>query len=229
MKRLLLLAPLLAVVVGCSTATHQTAASSHAKTTATTPVSPHRTGPTAVATRPTHTPTTASSGPAATRQTAQPTSGAAQPHRSTGPVVRDGHTADPVVPAAAASFTQNVSYSDGIKVAITGVKQETATGTGAGMRPGEAVTKFAIRLSNGSQSPVRLDQVVVTVTFDNGSMQAEPLYANGSEDFSGQVSPGGSATATYAFTIPQSALGSVVMTVDFDGTHSAATFQGPVR
>jgi hypothetical protein len=74
-----------------------------------------------------------------------------------------------------------------------------------------------------------MNQVVVTVTYGTANLQAQPVYDGPVNDFSGTVQPGKATDATYAFRIPTDQLDRVVMRVDFDGLHAAATFSGKVQ
>jgi hypothetical protein len=163
------------------------------------------------------------------KSTRQPAAGSARPGRSAGPLVRDGKTANPVVKAAAQPFNKEISYSDGVRLQVPHIAQQTDTGQGPGARPGDPVTVFTVRITNNSAGTLNLDRVVVNVGLDNGSLQAQPAYVNGTNDFSGSVASHASSTTAYAFTIPTADLGAVVLTVDFDGRHAAATFTGSIR
>lgn len=212
MKRLLPIGLLLAVLAGCSGA-HSTrsAATGGAHPSGRAASDPSSVGPPI----PTPGPTSAAGG---SRQ-----------RQAGGALVRDGKTAKPAFSAAPAPFDKAISYSDGIKLKITHVAARTETGEGVGARPGDPVSVFTVRITNNSAASLDLNQVVVNLDFDNGRMQAQPVYSDGTNDFSGSVASHSSMTTSYAFTIPTTDLGAVAMTVDFDGRHAAATFTGSVR
>lgn len=126
-------------------------------------------------------------------------------------------------------FASPARYTDGLTVAVRKIEHGTVTDTGAGAMTGQARTVFTLRLTNGSRSPVDLDQVVISTTYGKSRTAASPVYGGDLGDFAGVVRPGGTATARYGYAIPTSDLGNVVMTVDFDGRHASAVFRGSAR
>ena len=141
------------------------------------------------------------------------------------PVVRNGVRPHPSISASPAPFDQSVVYPDGVKLTVTDIHQGRVTGQGPGVVKGPKTT-FDLRFTNGSDEAVSLDQVVPTATFGKPARLAAPVYDARTQDFGTTVRPGGSATATYAFSIPASELGDVTIHLDFDGRHYAASFHG---
>lgn len=131
--------------------------------------------------------------------------------------------------AAKQPFTVPVSYPDGITLKIVSMKQGTATGVGPGAFVGAPVTQFDVELVNTSERDLVLDQVVTTLLYGSPSRLASPVYQDGAVDLAGTIAKGATVKATYLFSIPTAQLGRVSMTVDFDGKHGAATFEGAVR
>jgi hypothetical protein len=144
------------------------------------------------------------------------------------PVQRNGSVPTPHILARTEPFTRQVRYPDHITVGILGVHQSVSHGHGPGEMAGRPVTTMRIRFGNFSQRRVDLTQVVVTVIYGSEGRIASPVYQNAEQDFHSMVRPGHTAVATYAFSVPKSELGHVVMKVDFDGLHAAATFAGPL-
>lgn len=171
----------------------------------------------------------------ATRGSSSTTPGSTPPNidtpASTAPVVRDGKTPSPAVSAPAAPFVKGTkaAYADGISVQIRQITQGVTTGSGPGVLAGRPKTTFVIVFTNNSRKPVDMNRVVVTVIYGPNHLQAAPVYDDSVNDFSGTVAPGRSTNATYSFTIPAASLNQVVMRVDFDGLHAAATFTGKVQ
>ncbi len=144
------------------------------------------------------------------------------------PVERNGSVPTPHIRAQVEPFAKPVVYPDHITVRILSVHQSVSKGRGPGEIAGQPLTTMRIRFGNSSKKPINLTQVVVTVVYGAEGRLASPNYEAGEQDFHSVVAPGKSATATYAFSIPHSGLSHVVMRVDFDGLHAAATFTGPL-
>lgn len=145
------------------------------------------------------------------------------------PVVRPGKPAHPVVAAAEGRFaaTAPATYSDGVSVRVDRVTRRVETGEGRGSFPGRPQTAITLTLTNGSSRTVDLTQVVVTTTYGTPPRFASPVYEHpDAGDFTGTVEPGGTASATYVFSIPPGQARSAVMMVDFDSVHGAAEFTG---
>ena len=145
------------------------------------------------------------------------------------PVKRNGKAAHPSVSAPPASFTKPVRYVDGTSLQVTAIHQGTVSGQGPGVFPGQPITTFDLRLTNGTTKAIDLNQVVVTATYGNPKRVASPVYSASAHDFGGTAAPGASVNATYGFSIPTASLGAVVMFVDFDGVHASGTFEGSAR
>ena len=133
------------------------------------------------------------------------------------------------VKANKASFTQTVTYADGLRVRVAGIKQGTSTGQGPGVFVGAPQSSVSLEIVNGTTSAVKLDEVVVSMVYGKPMRLAAPVYDQGSRDLSGTVAAGAKVTADYQFSVPVKDLGNVVMTVDIDGSHSVATFSGSAR
>ncbi len=141
------------------------------------------------------------------------------------PVIRDGVRPHPTISADPEPFDRPVTYPDGVKLAVTGIDQGRVSGQGPGVVAGPKTT-FHLRFTNGSDRAVSLDQVVPTAGFGSPARLARPVYDDRTQDFGTTVKPGATATATYAFSIPPGELSHVVIHLDFDGRHVAATFRG---
>lgn len=133
------------------------------------------------------------------------------------------------VKANKGTFTQAVTYSDGLRIRVAGITQGTSTGQGPGVFVGAPQTKVSLEIVNNSSSDLKLDAVVVSMVYGKPTRLAAPVYDQASRDLSGTVKAGGKVTADYQFSVPLKDLGNVVMTVDIDGLHSAATFTGSAR
>ncbi|MGI8867727.1 MAG: hypothetical protein ACR2F6_02450 [Mycobacteriales bacterium] len=126
-------------------------------------------------------------------------------------------------------FTRAVTYSDGVSLRVTGMKQAAVTGQGPGVITGEPTTTFNATLTNKGTRPINLNQVVVTAVYGSPGRLAKPVYDATSQDFAGTIKPGASSKAAYAFSIPTNELGHVKIAIDFDGAHAAAMFEGSAK
>lgn len=146
-------------------------------------------------------------------------------------VSRPGQPEQPTVTADSVAFSAPTTYGDNTVLTITKATAEVETGNGPGVFNGREFVKFDLELTNGSGQPIDLNSVVVTAYYGTTNQLAAPVYtpSAGTEDFSGVVEPGATATASYGFAVPTSELGNVTMVVDFDAVHSSATFTGAVN
>lgn len=173
--------------------------------------------------------------PSTTATDSQPSAGRVpaplpNPVTSVTKVPRPGVSAGPSVTAPPVGYTQAVAYPDGVSLEIVKVAKGVEQGHGPGDMAGREYVRFTVRLSNGSAKAINLNQVVVTLFYGASRQLAAPVYAFevDSHDFGGTVEPGASTEAAYAFAIPATELADVTMAIDFDGTHSLATYRGKV-
>ena len=140
------------------------------------------------------------------------------------------HAAKSRVSAPKGSLTSGLRYRDGVRITVSDIAQATTTAQGPGSVTGQPKTSFALRLDNGSRTAVDVSQVVVRLTYGSSPARlAPPVYGTGAEDFAGTVAPGGSTTATYAFSIPSNKLSRVGLSVDLDASHAPAVMNGSAR
>src|SRR4051794_20411201 len=125
-------------------------------------------------------------------------------------------------------FAATASWSDGATVRMSKAHQQVTSGTGPGELAGQPQTVFTLELTNGSDSPLDLNTVVVQATYGSGPTQASPIYDEQTVDFGGTLAPGDTATAVYSFAIPDDQLGDVTLSVDVDGYRFPAVFSGAV-
>lgn len=146
------------------------------------------------------------------------------------PVKRSGSTSGKRITAESATFAKAIRWSDGVRLQVVDLEQGVTNGVGAGSTQGAPVTTFSLKLTNDSDKTVDVSSVVLTTVYGGKSkLIAQPVYDQGTSDFSGTVAPGKSAAASYAYTIPTKQLGSVSLTVDLDGHHALASFRGSAR
>ena len=174
-----------------------------------------------------------SASPGAPGSRATPTGAAARPAdpvlKTYKPVLRGGRQPRPSVSADAQPFDRAIRYSDGLRLAVTSITQGKVTGQGPGVFLGEPKTEIGLRMTNRADRAVNLDQVVVTLVYGTERRTSRPVYDDRARDFNGVLHPGGSAAATYLFSVPRDQLDDVTMFVDFDGHHTVARFRGSAR
>jgi hypothetical protein len=105
-------------------------------------------------------------------------------------VLRGGKQPRATVSASPAQFDGTIRYGDGLSLAVTGVSQAKVTGQGPGEFPGEPKTQMNLRMTNGGDETVKLEQVVVTAIYGPDRRQARPVYDERSRDFTGVLKPG---------------------------------------
>lgn len=144
-------------------------------------------------------------------------------------VARNGKTPKPTITAPTVPFTKTMAFSDGLALKVIGVHQGVQSGQGPGVMKGEPTTQVQLRFTNGTKKDVDLTRVVVQMSYGSPARVAAPVYDATAMDFSTVLKPGGSASASYVFSVPVASLNHVTMTVDLDGVHATAAFVGPAR
>ncbi|QIG38798.1 DUF4352 domain-containing protein [Microbacterium sp. 4R-513] len=140
---------------------------------------------------------------------------------------RAGVTTAPAQKAEPAAPSDPVAYPDGVSVRITDVSFAEETAKGPGSFPGRAFARLSLELTNGSSDPIDLGTSVLTL-LDKSGTPVQPVYADEADvhDFAGTLSPGGKATAVYAFAVPDDSKSQITLVVDFDAAHTSAVFRG---
>ena len=122
-----------------------------------------------------------------------------------------------------------VTYDDKVSVAITDIRYVKNKAKGPGEITGKTLTIFTLRFTNGSSQPLDLNKVRVVAQYGKARTEASPTsYAN-LNDFYGTVQPGKQRSAAYAFDLPPSGFGSVVLNVSFSDKHKTAVFAGSLK
>ncbi|WP_243076174.1 hypothetical protein [Microbacterium sp. SS28] len=146
------------------------------------------------------------------------------------PVEKVGRPGDPAAPtqeADPATTADPVTYPDGVSVRITDVSFGEETAKGPGSFPGRGYSRLTLELSNGSADRIDLGTSVLTVLDKDGG-RVQPVYADEADvqDFAGTLASGATATAVYAFAIPEESMSQITLVVDFDAGHTSAVFRG---
>jgi hypothetical protein len=143
------------------------------------------------------------------------------------PKVQRSGEASPSITAKPGDTDDKVSYSDGVQLQIVNVTFGKETKEGPGMFPGREYAILDLQIKNGSSKALSLNTVVVTV-LDKSGKPVNPVYVDEAKvsDFAGDLKPGSTVKARYAFAVPKSSRSKVTVVVDFDGVHSSAVFRG---
>lgn len=197
-----------AILVSCSSDADVATGSKHSRTTAST---------TTVATT-----TTGADGSSTTTPTdSKAAEAAAAPHgdiRTPARKVKDPGTL-PSVP-----FDRAVDLGDGVTVRLTGVQAIQADAKLPGETSGPAV-RFTVSVTNGSKSPVGLDNVSVVLSGAGGTPTATVTDPT-APPLSGSVAPGATATGTYTFTLAVADRDESTLTVKYSEATPTASFTG---
>ena len=151
----------------------------------------------------------------------------ADPDQPVPKVGRPGAPAEPAQSADPGSTAEAVTYPDGVTVRITEIAFGEETGQGPGSFPGRDYARLTLELANGSADAIDLNTSVLTV-LDKDDSRVPPVYADEAQvrDFAGDLAAGETATAVYAFAIPDESHSQITLVVDFDAGHTSAVFRG---
>jgi hypothetical protein len=131
-----------------------------------------------------------------------------------------------VVTAPPVAIDAEADAGTGMTFRLEALEAVTGEATGPGEIAGPAV-RVTVVATNDSPSPVVLEGVVVDLTYGNDGTSAAPLSGPGVVRFSGEVSPGASATAVYVFDVPLDQRGDVSVLVSYLASVSPVVFEGP--
>jgi hypothetical protein len=149
----------------------------------------------------------------------------------------DGKTAEPAdddsdaKAETTASFEKAVTYKDGLKVEVSGIKHGKIGQYDVGGKPGGDQTTFTVRITNGSKAAFDATLAIPSVTYGEAGTAAEVVINDtAGAGFTGKILPGKSMSAPWAFAIPASELGDVTMQVAVaDLDKEAAIFTGSAK
>jgi hypothetical protein len=106
----------------------------------------------------------------------------------------------PPAEAPAVGLDATAQPVPGVDVTIGDLRAVEGVADGPGEVAGPALS-FSVTVANGTDAPVSLAAAVVTVASGADLLPADPLRT-GTEPLPAEVPAGGSATATYVFTVP---------------------------
>jgi hypothetical protein len=86
--------------------------------------------------------------------------------------------------------------------------------------------RISVRVHNGSTTPLRLDDVAVTMSYGGARTPASPVDDPSAAELHGALAPGGSADGRYLFTVPADDRGAVTVTVGYQADAPFLVFTG---
>ncbi len=121
--------------------------------------------------------------------------------------------------AKSVATTDVATTPQGLAASISSITSVTATASQPGEVGGPAI-KVVLHLANGSSRALSLDAVSVNAYYGKDATPAGPITTDSAvKPFHGTLNFGGSATATYIFTMPVTGRAPVVITLG-DGAGS---------
>ncbi|MBS1836902.1 MAG: hypothetical protein JST64_04325 [Actinobacteria bacterium] len=209
-----------AILVSCSSDSDAAGRSKHSRsTTSTTTVASSTTA--GADGSPTTTPTDSKATDSKATDSKAAEAAAAAPHgdvRTPAPKVKDPGTL-PGVP-----FDRPVEVGNGVTIRLTGVQAVQADAKLPGEISGPAV-RFTVSVTNGSTSPVGLDNVSVVLNGSGGTPTATVTDPS-APPLSGSVAPGATATGTYTFSLAVADRDDSNLTIKYSEATPTASFTG---
>ncbi|HEX8508670.1 MAG TPA: phospholipase D-like domain-containing protein [Propionibacteriaceae bacterium] len=167
--------------------------------------------------------------PEVVRPAAGPTSSApsARAPESSAPV-KTVRVRPVAIPKNVTPFSAQVSYPDGVRVAVTQIKRVELKKrlTVPKVKKGAPVQVLTVKLTNNSAKPVRVAVTSAMMTYGQGAKVAPAIHDKSTTSIVGAVQPGRSRAGTYAFSVPKKYLHQAKLSFSFDDVHAPARFAG---
>jgi hypothetical protein len=122
-------------------------------------------------------------------------------------------------------------WNDKVQASVLSVVRYTPSKNAAGTHAGQVGIKVTVKITNNSSAQLDLTLSRVKVKSGANGTQADliiDLENNLGLGFEGSVAAGHSATADYAFSVPQGDLGKIDVEVSPDFDYDSAIFEGSV-
>lgn len=125
--------------------------------------------------------------------------------------------------------SQRYRYEDGLEVSIPHAMLYRPSQYAAGTNPGDKAVKFTVEVTNDSGKVFDPSLLTVTASYGKKGEQADQIYGDKvGMGFTTSVPPGRTASADFAFSVPKSGLGNLIVEVSPDFSHDNALFEGKV-
>jgi len=160
-------------------------------------------------------------GPAASAGKVRPTLAAGP---APGAIPRRSVATLPPVP-----FSSPGRVGNGVVVRVVGVEPTLTRGAGVGDSAGEAAEAVTVRVDNGTNEPVNLDNVTVDLNAGRLHTPGRPSEGPPSHALAGVLAASRSAQGVYVFVVPPADRGNVVLTFSYTPEHPTVLFTGALR
>ena len=172
---------------------------------------------------------------------AAPTEPAASPSGS--PTASGGVSPSPSVSATSASpskvpapdpvsFSETVSYADGLKVEVVKTKHTKLSeegGLDGNLAIGSPLLILSIRVTNGTGARLSLEDSDALLTFTGKKNEATNVDDVGTDTLYGHLAAGAVKTGKYGFAEPKKAPATAELEVTVDSHHPVARFRGALH
>jgi hypothetical protein len=120
-----------------------------------------------------------------------------------------------------------VEFEDGLAVQVVSVKRFRISEVAAGGQPGDVGALVTVKVTNGSAASVDISATELVVRAGTDQIECEQVFDEGVGDgFTGPLPAGKSASATFGYAIPTTALGPVSVGVTPAYDYESANFEG---
>jgi hypothetical protein len=138
-------------------------------------------------------------------------------------------TEDPSGEVAPFGSSHGFEWDSGLSVAVLGARVAHRSPYAAGGRASWPVVVVRVRLRNGTGERFDADLTEVGLRYGADGETAEQVFQDGVEELSGTIPPGGSATGSYAFSVPRGEADRLTVEVAPSWDAESATYSGAAR
>ena len=133
------------------------------------------------------------------------------------------------------TFQDVYRWSDGVEVSVTEIRHARMTAedvkdSDPGGKVGEALVRFSLRVTNGSEETLRSVTGDITVRYGPDGKRAPQRYPAHEDVLGiGHIQAGKAKSITETFAVPSKYQSDVALDFEVDEDHELATFSGSVR
>jgi hypothetical protein len=127
------------------------------------------------------------------------------------------------------SFTETATYADGVKVEVVKTKHTKLSeegGMDGNLAIGSPLLIVSIRVTNGSDTRINLENSDALLTFAGKKREATNVDDVGTDNLYGHLAAGKVKTGKYGFAEPEKAPDNAKLEFSIDSYHPAAHFKG---
>lgn len=122
--------------------------------------------------------------------------------------------------------TQLITYDDGLSVQVNSVKKWSPPSINAGHKPGNAAVRVQVTLHNKTGQTFDCSLTRVQVSFGAEGIQADQIFADGSDSCDGSIANGRKKTWNVGFSAATKDTSVIQVSVEPSWDHEAAIFEG---